>query len=149
MININISNYIYFFIVEDQVSCLHAEFMLNGSLKICNPLVTNYKEKIYVFFDKTKQHITLKQGAELYSSEEKYEKYATEFKEYLKYARKTIIPKYKNNPEKITKEEFSEEFFFIGKFWYLYGFTEFFYTDGAYKRLKKTNDPVLKKILKI
>ena len=143
----NSKDYKELFRMVGEVTCLHSELLVTGSLKLGDPLIINTKGVWNSFIHKEKERKCLKKGLEIFSSAKKYKKYKISFKKYIKNAYKNIIPKYSSVPKKIQKKELQSLFVLLAKFWYLYGITEFSYHDLAYRKMQKTNDYVLKKNL--
>ena len=140
-------DYKKFFTAQAEITCLHAGFLLKGSLAKSDLFLTNRDGVFNIFLNKEKEIRCLKYGVKLYSNFRKYQKYIKEFKSYAAYANEYIIPKYHEVPNKMTKNEFKKVIKFIGKLWYYYGFTEFPYLDLAYKYAKDNNNALMQKNL--
>lgn len=146
-LNINPKDYKKFFTAECEITCWHSEFLMCGSLGKGDLFLTSKDKSYDVFINKDREKICLKEGVKLFSDQKRYDKYIKEFRDYVNYANKHIIPKYSNIPEKLTKKEFLQLNKMIGKLWYYYGITEFPYLDLAYKEMKRRKDKAMEKNL--
>lgn len=135
------------FRLTGNLPCLHSEFFINGSLGLGNTVAISKDRVWHTFIDKKKEKLCLQKGLELFSSKEKYEEYANQFRKYIGFVKKKIIPKFKNIPKLLTKKECIEIFKQIQKFYYFYGITEFSYHDLAYQEMLESNDTILKQNL--
>ncbi|MFH1276045.1 MAG: PEP-utilizing enzyme [Candidatus Woesearchaeota archaeon] len=140
-------NYNNLFRMTGKLTCLHSEFFLKGSLSLGEPVII-FKDGVWhSFIHKEHEQKCLEAGLKLFSNKSKYQNYAESFREYIKEAKENIIPKYKEIPQELTKEEFAKVANFMSIFWYYYGFTEFSYHDLAYEKMIETGDKVLKENL--
>lgn len=135
---INYKEYRKYFSTKGNISCLQAEFLLKGSLSRAGILVTNSNNEFNTFLNLKKEKECLNEGVELYSNNQKFNKYLYEFRNYIIHANLFIIPKYSYVPKKIEKKEFIELIKFLGKLWYFYGYGEYLHQDKIYKIAKKT-----------
>jgi phosphohistidine swiveling domain-containing protein len=145
---IEFKDYKKYFTNGASLPCLQAEFLLKGSLAKAGMMVIGKENFSDTFLIKKAEKNTLLHGLDLYTDQERYEKYLKDFKDYVELAKKTIIPKYKEVPKKLTKKEFEKDVEFVGKLWKLYGFAEFSYTELAYhlgnEETKKNLDEISK-----
>ena len=127
--------------------CLNAEFLLKGSLGLGEPIIILKDGTLHSFINKEKEKLCLDKELEIFSSKEKYKEYSSNFRKYIEYVNKEIIPKYSSVPEKITKKELTQLFPILQKFWNFYGITEFSYHNKAYDEMIRSKDPILKENL--
>jgi phosphoenolpyruvate synthase/pyruvate phosphate dikinase len=147
MLKIDPKNYKPLFKWEGEASCFSSNIFLSGSLGVGNPIAV-YKDKRWrTFIDKEKEKICLRRGVALFSDKNKYKHYAKSFRNFLRFVKKDIIPKYRKVPKTLSKREFLDLVELPKKFFYFYGFTEFSYTDLAYQKLQKRKNAILKKNL--
>ena len=142
------SEYKPLFRIEGVYTCLGTEQFLKGSLRIGWPLCIAFNGVWHSFIHKEKEKLCLKKGLNIFSSEEKSQKYFTEFEEYIAYAQESIIQKYSHIPDHIAKDEFVELLPVLGRFLHYYGITEFSYHDLAYEVSQKTKSALLERNLK-
>lgn len=151
MFKINPKNYKTLFRLDrlkGRISCLLSDFIMSGSLGPGNPIIT-YNGRRWTFRIKISEEVKLaKKGLALFKSKKRYEKYANDFRKYIKFAKKNIALKYKTVPKNIKSEEFtyvSEE---MKKLWHYYGFTEMVYHELAYGEIALKKNKILEKNLK-
>jgi len=148
IINLNPKNYKKFFTAHSEITCLHSEFLLKGSLSRSDLFLTNKDGVFNIYLNKNKEIKCLKYGLKLYSTPKKYNKYIKEFKNYIKFSNNKIIPKYKKVPKQMTKQEFLRVAVFMSKHWHYYGFTEFPYLDLACQYSQKYKNKTIASNLK-
>jgi len=136
------------FRIKGEVTCLHTEFFLNGSLKLGEPVCVCSDGVWHSFIHVHKEKHCLKKGLEIFRSQSRYADYKKEFLTYMEMIRREILPRYARVSRKISREEVERAIQELAKFWHYYGMTEFSYHDLAYATMKRTKDPVLKKNLK-
>lgn len=143
----NHKDYKKFFTAECEITCLHSEFLMKGSLGKADLFLTS-KDNLYnIYLNKDKEKLCLEEGLKIFRDSKKYKKHLKEFKDYVKLANNHLIPKYSKIPVKLTKEEFKKDLELISKFWYYYGTTEFPYTDMAYNHMQKTKNKEMERNL--
>lgn len=82
-------------------------------------------------------------GYEIFSNKALYQKYKSDFEEYIWMAKKDIIPRFSQRSEKISLEDFLQILPILWKFWYYYWITEFPYHDFAHSKSIETGDKIL------
>jgi phosphoenolpyruvate synthase/pyruvate phosphate dikinase len=131
--------------LKGRVTCLLSDFIMRGSLAPVNPIIT-YNGRWWTFrIRKSEEENLARRGLAFFKDKMRYEKYAREFKRYIKFAQKNIAQKYKKIPKKITKKEFICTSIEMKKFWHYYGFTEMVYHEMAYRELAKKKNKTLEK----
>ncbi len=133
-----LEKYENFFRCEGRLSCLHIELLLDGSYELCDPLIIFHENIWHAFIKLSKKSLSLTKGLELFSNQDKYDRYSVSFRSYINKLKKLEI-------KNLTQETLFELIKFIGKFWKYYGYSEYFYTDLAYE-LSKDN-PLIRKNL--
>lgn len=142
--NLNPKNYKSLFRYEGKITALHSEFFVRGSHGECDPLVVNSNDVWNTFLNKKTERFCLNKGSKLFSSKDKYKDYANSFREYIEYVNTGLNKRYGKVVKDIKKEEFKLLLEKIFEFWkYYYGYTEWFFTDLAYKKSKETKDKIL------
>jgi phosphohistidine swiveling domain-containing protein len=131
---------------ENQISILHSEFFVTGSFKQGDLLIVSDSKSWNSFINKEKEIECLATGLDLFSSKNKYQKYAKTFRDYLANTAPPIILKYKET-QKLKKSELKKLFQDLSLFWYLYCFTEHSFHDLAYKVMLKDKNKILQKNL--
>jgi phosphohistidine swiveling domain-containing protein len=144
--NTNPERYNPLFRIDGIITNLHSEFFLKTSIGKGDSLIIQNNGTWHTFIDKEKEKECMQKGLELFRDKEKYEEYANNFRKFIEYAKKEIIPKFKI-PREVSKKEFEELIQHFINFWNFYGYTEFFYHDLAYERMQQTNNPILKENL--
>lgn len=145
---INPKHYKKFFTAHAEITCLHSEFLLEGSLSRSDLFLTNKDGIFNIYLNKNKEIKCLEYGLELYRTPKKYNKYFKEFENYIHFANKKIIPKYNKVPKQMTKQEFLKVAVFMSKHWHYYGFTEFPYLDLACQYSQKSKNKTITRNLK-
>jgi phosphoenolpyruvate synthase/pyruvate phosphate dikinase len=134
-------------VVKGMVTGLLSDFIIHGSLGLGNPIIT-FDGKWWTFrLYKKSEMILAKKGLRIFRNKTLYAKYAKEFKQYIRFADKNIVSKYKNISSKISKKDFFELTNKLQEFWHYYGITEFVYHDLAHKVMIETENMILKKNL--
>ena len=87
------------------------------------------------YFPKKHEEKTLREGLELYGSNESFANWKKEFKEYKKRSNNILENLIKK--KRITCDELKESFKTIAEHWKYYKKTEFFYVDEAFNRSEK------------
>lgn len=141
------SNYKSLFKLRGRLTCLHSEFLINGSLGMGNVLVVCKENDFRSFISIEGEKKCLQKGLEVFSSPSLYKEYSDSFREYIATARREIIPRFEDKQQDVTLEEFRKLKPILGKFWYFYGMTEFSFHELAHERMLETNDPSLKSSL--
>lgn len=93
--------------------------------------------------DKDGGELCSQKGYEIFSDEALYQKYKSDFEEYIWMARKDIIPRFNKKSVKISLEDFLQILPILWKFWYFYWITEFPYHDFAHSKWIETNNKTL------
>lgn len=142
-LDLNPKDFKKFFTIFADITCLHGEFLMKGSLGKSDVFLTSRNHQYNTFLRKEKEKICLDEGVELFGDQKKYTDFMNEFRAYIKYAKSKIIPKYSKVPSNLTKEEAIRDIKSIGRFWHFYGYTEFFYIDDAYRIAKQKNNKIM------
>lgn len=137
--SLNPKNYTTLFRLDQlkgRVSCLLSNFIIEGSLKFGNPIIT-YNGRWWVFrLHKDGEAILGKRGLNIFKNKDSYAKYAKDFNNYISWADKHLVKKYASIPQKVTRKELSSLIKDLKKFWHFYGITESVYHDFAVKNLE-------------
>ena len=133
-------------VVKGRVSGLLSDFIMNGALRSGNPLITFDGAWWALRLHIPSEAIPAEEGLTLFSSEEKYNAYAQEFRAYIKAAQE-IITRFSVVQKNFSFNDFQETAIFLQKFWSLYGLTEFVFHDKAHQVMLKTKNSVLEKNL--
>jgi phosphoenolpyruvate synthase/pyruvate phosphate dikinase len=121
---------------ESIITCLHSELFFS-QFKGRSPLLI-YKNRIWEsFINKKQKKAYLNEGLKLFSSKHNYSRYSRSFRQYIRYAKKKIIPKYSKEIKSLSKVEFLDLIEQFKKFSFFYGFTENFYHDLAFEMMQK------------
>ena len=123
------TEYKKYFFSKGVLSCLQCGFLLRGSLAKADLLAVYKDEQFKIFFLKDKEKTCNGLGVEIYTDQKRYEKYFSDFKQYLKFGHEVLVKKYAEVPDHMTKGEFVEVIEQVGKLWWYYGFAEFPYLD--------------------
>jgi len=143
---INLKEYIKYFSYNGPTSCIHAEFLINGTFRIADIMVISKGNKTEVLIKKEKEILCSEKGKILYTNPKKFKKYLTYYKKYIEFAKKRILKKYKEVPKHLDKNELFKDIKIIGKLWKLYGFGETFFQELAYKDKTPETQAALNKI---
>jgi phosphohistidine swiveling domain-containing protein len=139
--NKNLEDYKKFFTAECEITCLHCDFLMRQSpLAAADLIALNKDLQFHVFLRKDKEYRCADEGVELFFSDERYNNFIKDFKDYADEAFNSFIPKWSHIPEELSKEEFIQASDFLGKFWYFYGYTEFPFLDKAYEKALAENN---------
>ena len=132
---------ILFRVSDYKSSCLLSELLLKGSLKIVNPIAINKEGWWALYATSSKLNKAEKEGFRLLSNQNIFNKYTLEFENNLSYSAKNIIPKYYDRKiNSLTSSEFRNLFNQLCTFWQFYGYTEYIFTDYAYKCINESRN---------
>ncbi len=124
------------------------EFLMSGHLSRTNPLIINEDDSWVFYIDKRKRNAYGNYGLKFFRDTERFNEYAKDFKHYIAYAKRNIIPRYSKIPAQMTKQEFKSTIKKISEFWKFYGMTEYVFHDFAYAKMIETKDKTLRNHLK-
>ncbi|MFT4304201.1 MAG: PEP-utilizing enzyme [Candidatus Woesearchaeota archaeon] len=134
---INSKKYKNMFRWDGVITCIHSEFFMKGSHGKIDPIIMYDGKVWHTFLNIKKEKECNHAGLRLLSNKNRYKKYSSEFRQYIKdltYMNK----KYRfDNNKKVTITEFRKIIKNIGKLWEYYGYTEYFFTDFAYEKKQK------------
>ncbi len=129
------------------ISFLNNQIFAHTSMAQSKVLVICRKEWWNTFIDHQGEKRCSEKGVEFFSNQEKFTEWVSEFKDYMREAKDKIIPHYSKPPLHITRDEFTKLYFFLIRYWQLYGFTEFPYTNKAYQVMTENKDILLQRNL--
>lgn len=132
-----------FRIESSDITCIHSELLVNGSLGDGDPIVLYHDTVWHSFINKEKERNCLTKGLELFESRERYEAYANSFRTFIRWARENLVRRYSQPPNELTKTDFLEVMRVLTKLWHHYGLTEFSHTELAYEKMNETGNPIL------
>jgi phosphohistidine swiveling domain-containing protein len=134
-------NYQLLFRVSDYKStCLMSEFLVKGSLGFGDPIVINHQGRWAIFVRKDKLDDIHKKGLSVFGDTDKFEKYRSDFEEYIRDSEKKVLSKYSKPISNMTFEEYPVLIAELEKFWTFYGMTEFVYHDYSYQYATETGN---------
>lgn len=132
-----------FRVADYKSTCLVSDFLIQGSLKLADPLVINHNGSWFFYLTKSKLQLLEKTGFILFKSEGKFEKYSNDFRKYMSQTKDGTIRNYNKIPKKLGKSDFVDLVKHLGMFWYYYGITEYVYHDYAFKRASKNKNAIV------